>query len=128
MPSTTTFAGFRWSRRGESCRSTRIARSSTARSRPDGALTPPTLRQTSLYDEHLRLGARMVVFAGWEMPIQYPTGIVAEHRATRQSAGLFDLSHMGELRVRGAHAAAALDRLISSDIAGLAVGRARYGM
>ncbi len=86
------------------------------------------LLRTPLYEEHRALGARMVPFAGWEMPIQYPDGIVAEHRAVRAAAGLFDLSHMGELFVRGPGAAAAVDRLVSSDIAGLAVGGARYGL
>ena len=54
-----------------------------------------TLQRTPLYDEHVRAGAKMVDFAGFEMPIQYPTGIVTEHRAVRTNAGLFDLSHMG---------------------------------
>src|SRR5438105_10916904 len=69
----------------------------------------------------------MVPFAGWEMPIQYG-GIVAEHRAVRNAAGLFDLSHMGEFFFEGVGALAALDRLVSSDIAGLEVGHARYGL
>ena len=87
-----------------------------------------TLRRTPLYDEHVALGARMVPFAGWEMPIQYPSGIVAEHRAVRGAAGLFDLSHMGEVYLRGPGAGAAADRLVSSDIAGLEAGAARYGL
>ena len=87
----------------------------------------PLLR-TALHAEHVALGAKLVPFAGWEMPIQYPAGILAEHRATRAAAGVFDLSHMGELRFHGGDALAALDRLVSSDIAGLAVGRARYGL
>jgi aminomethyltransferase len=70
----------------------------------------------------------MVPFAGWEMPIQYPTGIVTEHRAVRSSAGVFDLSHMGEVYLRGPGAGAAADQLVSSDIAGLQVGQARYGL
>jgi aminomethyltransferase len=70
----------------------------------------------------------MVPFAGWEMPIQYATGIVTEHRAVRGAAGLFDLSHMGELYFRGPGARATLDRLVSSDIAGLEPGQARYGL
>ena len=86
-----------------------------------------TLRHTPLYEEHRRLGAKMVPFAGYEMPIQY-SGIVAEHRAVRSRAGLFDLSHMGEFHFRGAGARATVDRLVSSDIAGLAVGEARYGL
>lgn len=85
-------------------------------------------RRTPLYDEHVRAGGKMVDFAGFEMPIQYPTGIVAEHRAVRTNAGLFDLSHMGEFFFTGDAAGAAIDRLVSSDIAGLAVGQARYGL
>ena len=86
------------------------------------------LRRTPLHEEHVALGAKLVPFAGWEMPIQYPAGIVAEHRAVRRDAGLFDLSHMGEFFFRGAGALAAVDRLVSSDIAGLEVGQARYGL
>ena len=86
-----------------------------------------TLRRTPLYEKHVALGAKMVPFAGYEMPIQYE-GIVAEHRAVRTSAGLFDLSHMGEFFFEGRAAGAALDRLVSSDIAGLEVGQARYGL
>ncbi len=90
-------------------------------------MTAETMRRTPLYDRHVALGAKMVPFAGWEMPIQY-AGIVAEHRAVRTAAGLFDLSHMGELYLRGKGAGAALDGLVSSDIAGLEVGQARYGL
>ena len=86
------------------------------------------LKRTPLFDEHRRAGGKMVEFAGYEMPIQYPTGIVAEHRAVRANAGLFDLSHMGEFFFVGDGAGAALDGLVSSDIAGLAVGQARYGL
>ena len=85
------------------------------------------LRHTPLYDKHVALGARMVPFAGWEMPIQY-AGIVGEHRAVRGAAGLFDLSHMGEFFFEGTGALRALDHLVSSDIAGLEVGHARYGL
>ncbi|HET7701473.1 MAG TPA: glycine cleavage system aminomethyltransferase GcvT [Candidatus Limnocylindria bacterium] len=85
------------------------------------------LRRTPLYDRHVALGARMVPFAGWEMPIQY-SGIVAEHRAVRGAAGLFDLSHMGEFFFEGPGALRAIDRLVSSDVAGLDVGQARYGL
>jgi aminomethyltransferase len=87
----------------------------------------PTMRRTPLYDKHAELGAKMVPFAGYEMPIQYD-GIVAEHRAVRGQAGLFDLSHMGEFFFKGRGASALLDRLVSSDVAGLAVGEARYGL
>jgi aminomethyltransferase len=90
-------------------------------------MTDTGLRHTPLYDKHVALGAKMVPFAGWEMPIQY-AGIVAEHRAVRGGAGLFDLSHMGEFLFEGTGALSALDRLVSSDIAGLEVGHARYGL
>jgi aminomethyltransferase len=85
------------------------------------------LRHTPLYDKHLALGARMVPFAGWEMPIQY-SGIVSEHRAVRGAAGLFDLSHMGEFFFEGANAQRAIDGLVSSDIVGVETGHARYGL
>ncbi|MFN2520872.1 MAG: glycine cleavage system aminomethyltransferase GcvT [Candidatus Limnocylindria bacterium] len=90
-------------------------------------MTAQTLQRSPLHDEHVALGAKMVPFAGYEMPIQY-AGIIAEHRATRASAGLFDLSHMGEFHVRGPDSGSALDRLVSSDIAGLHQGQARYGL
>jgi aminomethyltransferase len=83
------------------------------------------LRRTPLFSEHLALGARIVPFAGWEMPIQY-SGIVSEHLAVRSRAGLFDISHMGTLRVRGPGAVQGVDRLITADIASLAPGQARY--
>ncbi|MEK6207660.1 MAG: glycine cleavage system aminomethyltransferase GcvT [Chloroflexota bacterium] len=91
------------------------------------ATETPTLRRTPLFEKHEALGAKIVPFAGYEMPIQYE-GIVAEHRAVRGRAGLFDLSHMGEFFFKGRTAGAMLDRLVSSDIAGLAVGEARYGL
>jgi glycine cleavage system T protein (aminomethyltransferase) len=83
------------------------------------------LKRTPLYDEHKKLGARIVPFAGWEMPVQY-AGIVDEHRAVRTAAGLFDVSHMGEIELRGEHAAAVVDYLVTGDAAGLAEGRALY--
>jgi len=87
----------------------------------------PTMRRTPLFDKHTELGAKIVPFAGYEMPIQYE-GIVAEHRAVRGHAGVFDLSHMGEFFFKGRGASSTLDRLVSSDIAGLAAGQARYGL
>jgi aminomethyltransferase len=83
------------------------------------------LRRTPLYDCHRELGARMVGFAGWEMPVQY-TGVIEEHRAVRGAAGLFDVSHMGEVRVRGAGAERFLQRLTPNDVAQLVPGRAHY--
>jgi len=91
------------------------------------ATEAPTMRRTPLFEKHEALGAKMVPFAGYEMPIQYE-GIVAEHRAVRNNAGLFDLSHMGEFFFKGRGAGTTIDRLVSSDIAGLAVGQARYGL
>lgn len=82
--------------------------------------------RTPLYALHLELGARMVPFAGYAMPVQYPAGIIAEHLHVRAKAGLFDVSHMGQLRLRGANVAAALETLVPADIAGLAAGRQRY--
>ncbi|WP_134724842.1 glycine cleavage system aminomethyltransferase GcvT [Paracoccus luteus] len=86
------------------------------------------LRRTPLYDLHLALGARMVPFAGWEMPVQYPMGVLAEHLHTRAAAGLFDVSHMGQVILRGPDAAQALERLVPADIMGLPQGRQRYGL
>ena len=85
------------------------------------------MQRTALYEEHLTLGARMVDFAGWEMPVQY-AGVIEEHRAVRTGAGLFDLGHMGEIRVSGQRAGAALDYALVSTPSALAVGRAQYSM
>ena len=85
------------------------------------------LLATPLADRHRALGARMVEFAGWSMPVQY-AGILEEHRAVRTRAGLFDLSHMGELFVEGADAAKALGYALVSEPAALKVGRAHYSM
>jgi aminomethyltransferase len=93
---------------------------------PDTSLEAgAALRRTPLYDCHVELGARMVGFAGWEMPVQY-AGVIEEHRAVRGAAGLFDVSHMGEVRVRGAGAARLLQRLTPNDVAALVPGRAHY--
>ncbi|MCL2447387.1 MAG: glycine cleavage system aminomethyltransferase GcvT [Polyangiaceae bacterium] len=83
------------------------------------------LRTTSLHGEHIALGARLVPFAGWEMPIQY-TGIVDEHQAVRTAGGLFDASHMGELRLRGPYAAHVVDYLVTNDARKIADGQAMY--
>jgi aminomethyltransferase len=85
----------------------------------------PELRRTPLHGAHLAAGARLVEFAGWEMPIQY-AGVIAEHEAVRRAAGLFDVSHMGELEVRGAGAEAFLQWLTPNDVARLEAGRAHY--
>lgn len=81
--------------------------------------------KTILYDFHVNNGARMVPFAGWQMPVQY-TGILEEHLAVRESAGLFDVSHMGECRVKGAQSAEFLDYVCTNSIANLKNGQARY--
>ncbi len=86
------------------------------------------MRRTPLYERHVSLGARMVEFGGWDMPVQYPTGILEEHLATRRGAGLFDVCHMGRFRVRGRGALRLLARALSNDAAALAPGRAQYTM
>jgi aminomethyltransferase len=82
--------------------------------------------RTPLYDLHSALGARIVEFAGYSMPLQYPTGILKEHTHTRTRAGLFDVSHMGQVRVSGRGAAAALESLLPIDVVDLPRGRQRY--
>ena len=83
------------------------------------------LSRTPLYDLHVELGARMVPFAGWEMPVQY-SGIIEEHLAVRNKAGLFDVSHMGEARIRGKDAAAFLDAVMTNEFSSLQPNHARY--
>jgi len=86
------------------------------------------LLKTPLHDLHAELGARMVPFAGYSMPVQYPAGLIAEHRHVREAAGLFDVSHMGQIRLAGHDAAAALETLMPVDVLGLGVDRQRYGL
>jgi aminomethyltransferase len=86
---------------------------------------PGTLLQTPLHDRHVELGARMVPFAGWEMPVQYE-GVIPEHRAVRTDAGVFDVSHMGELEVEGPHAVELLQGALSNDLDRLSPGEAQY--
>ena len=92
--------------------------------------SPPsaTLRHTPLFDLHHELGARMVAFAGHALPVQYSAGLMAEHAHTRSAASLFDVSHMGQLLLRGAAAADALESLIPMDVQSLAPHRQRYGL
>jgi glycine cleavage system T protein (aminomethyltransferase) len=85
-----------------------------------------TLKRTPLHDIHVALGAKMVPFAGYEMPVQYPTGITAEHKGVRERAGLFDVSHMGDFIVRGADAVKFVNHVTTNDVAALAVGQAHY--
>ncbi len=89
-------------------------------------ITP--LKTTPLNALHIELGARMVPFAGYSMPVQYPAGLMAEHHHTRTAAGLFDVSHMGQLRLVGPDAAAAFESLMPVDVIDLTVGKQRYGL
>jgi aminomethyltransferase len=86
------------------------------------------LLTTPLNALHIELGARMVPFAGYSMPVQYPAGLMAEHLHTRQAAGLFDVSHMGQLKLVGPDAAAAFETLVPVDVVGLPEGKQRYGL
>ena len=89
---------------------------------------PSPLLTTPLNALHIELNARMVPFAGYSMPVQYPMGLMAEHLHTRKAAGLFDVSHMGQLRLVGPDAAAAFETLMPVDVIDLAVGKQRYGL
>jgi aminomethyltransferase len=91
------------------------------------SLVDTPLKRTPLYDAHVKAGARMVPFGGWEMPVQY-AGIVEEHRTVRTAVGLFDVSHMGEFEVAGPHALAVLQLLTTNDVATLAVGQVQYSL
>jgi aminomethyltransferase len=90
--------------------------------------TDASLQHTPLHALHLELGARMVPFAGYAMPVQYPVGLMAEHHHTRSAAGLFDVSHMGQLTLSGPDAAAAFESLMPVDVIGLGENRQRYGL
>ena len=93
---------------------------------PATPASAPPLKQTPLRHIHAALGARLVPFAGYEMPVQYPTGITAEHKAVREKAGLFDVSHMGEFMVRGPQAVDFVNYVTTNDVAALATGQAHY--
>src|SRR5687768_1874115 len=101
----------------------------TARCKPRlFAVSPeaaPVLKQTPLHSEHVRLGARMVDFGGWSMPVQY-SGIIDEHHAVRKTLGVFDISHMGQFFVTGAGACAWLNRLMTNNVERLAIGECQY--
>jgi aminomethyltransferase len=88
---------------------------------------PTTLRRTPLHDRHVEAGARLVPFAGWEMPVSYE-GVIAEHKAVRSAAGIFDVSHMGEIATSGPDAEALLQRLLSNDVSQIPVGGAQYSV
>ena len=87
----------------------------------------PSLK-TALHALHLELGAKMVPFAGYDMPVQYPLGILKEHLHTREAAGLFDVSHMGQVRLQGKNVAAQLEQLVPVDVLALGVNRQVYGV
>ncbi|MCP4433836.1 MAG: glycine cleavage system aminomethyltransferase GcvT [Gammaproteobacteria bacterium] len=86
------------------------------------------LKHTPLHALHLELGARMVPFAGYDMPVQYKLGLIREHQHTREQAGLFDVSHMGQVRLSGANAATAMEKLVPVDVVDLAEGNQRYAV
>src|SRR3954471_21565497 len=88
-------------------------------------MTEAATRRTSLYDRHVAAKARMVPFAGFEMPIQY-TGIIDEHQAVRTNAGVFDVSHMGEFIIKGEHALGLIQRVTTKDASKLSAGKAQY--
>jgi aminomethyltransferase len=83
-------------------------------------------RKTPLWDVHKQLGARLIDFGGWDMPVQYPAGTIKEHQAVRNAVGLFDVSHMGECYVRGPNAREQIDRITTNNVAGAAPGKAVY--
>ena len=99
---------------------------------PDGSASlvgvTTTLKRTPLFDAHVAAGAKLVDFTGWEMPIQYTEGIRAEHEAVRTRAGVFDVSHMGEVQTSGPDAQAFLQHVLSNDVAKMALGGAQYSM
>src|SRR6478672_5438975 len=93
----------------------------------EGLMDTAPLKRTPLYEMHVALGARMVPFSGWEMPVQY-SGVIDEVRAVRAAAGLFDVSHMGELHVSGPGALAWLNAMTTNDVSRLRPGRAQYSL
>lgn len=92
------------------------------------ALSDQDLKKTPLFDAHVAAGARMVPFAGYSMPVQYKDGVLKEHLWTREHAGLFDVSHMGQARIRGENPAKAFEKVVSADYQGLKAGKQRYGV
>jgi aminomethyltransferase len=91
-------------------------------------VTTPTLKRTPLFESHVRAGAKLVPFGGWEMPVQYGDGIRAEHLAVRRAAGIFDVSHMGEVQTSGPDAEAFLQHVLSNDVSKVAIGGAQYSL
>src|SRR5713226_1911734 len=89
-------------------------------------MTTETLKRTPLHDVHVALGAKMVPFAGFEMPVTYPTGINSEHRAVREDVGVFDVSHMGEFEITGPDRNAFVQQVTCNDVGALTPGQAQY--
>ncbi len=89
-------------------------------------MTESSNQRTPLYDLHVELGGKIVDFAGWDMPVQYPMGVMAEHTQCRERAALFDVSHMGQVELRGEGAAEKLEKLVPSSMTALKEGKARY--
>src|SRR6478609_8471319 len=87
-----------------------------------------SLKQSPLHDRHAARGAKFAEFGGWEMPLEYPTGVLKEHAAVRNAVGIFDVSHLGKLDVRGPGAAAYLNRCLSNDLDRIGPGRAQYSL
>src|SRR4051794_28700453 len=90
------------------------------------AVTTDALKRTPFHAVHQGLGAKLVPFAGYEMPVQYPTGITAEHKAVRSACGVFDVSHMGEFIVRGAQAIELVNHVTTNDVTKLEIGQVQY--
>src|SRR5688572_12856860 len=90
--------------------------------------TQETLLKTPLHALHVELGAKMVPFAGYDMPVQYPAGVLKEHLHTREKAGLFDVSHMGQAFLSGSDPARALEKVTPADVIGIKEGMQRYGL
>src|SRR5262245_46506426 len=88
--------------------------------------SPSAPRKTPIYDRHVALGGKIIDFGGWAMPVQYKTGILDEHKTVREAVGLFDVSHMGEVSVKGPRAAAAVQRVVTNDVSKLTDGHAMY--
>ncbi|MBA3498428.1 MAG: glycine cleavage system aminomethyltransferase GcvT, partial [Gemmatimonadales bacterium] len=88
--------------------------------------TAPILQRTALFERHQALGAKLVPFAGWELPVQYPAGILAEHHAVRNGAGIFDVSHMGEFEITGPDRNAFVNRITTNDVGQLEPGGVQY--
>src|SRR4051794_29308650 len=85
-----------------------------------------SLKQSPLHDRHAALGAKFAEFGGWEMPLEFPAGVLKEHAAVRGDVGLFDVSHLGKVRVRGPGAAALVNATLSNDLGRISPGRAQY--